>query len=226
MRRRNSTFLSELGPGGLSSLALAFLTAVLGLAVPVLLRLRRVLARTAGDPPALADVVLVLGRELVDDRPTPVYAARLDRARELLACGWAPRVLVSGGMTGVATRSEAAAGREHLLARGVPAEAVWIEERSRHTLENLFNVRERLRREGLGRILLVSDPLHLERAATLARGLGLDVRCAPAAAAPPRRGSPGWWRRAVHEAFLLHWYHVGLTFSRVVGRREALARVT
>lgn len=226
MRRRNSTLLSELGSSGMWSLALALLTAVGGLGIPVLMRLRRVLAGTGGDAVAPSDVVLVLGRELVDDRPTPVYAARLDHARELLGAGWAPRVLVSGGMTGVATRSEAAAGREHLLLRGVPAEQVWTEERSRHTLENLFNVRERLRRERLDRVLLVSDPLHLERAATLARGLGLDVRSSPAALAPPRRGSPGWWLRAVHEAFLLHWYHVGLAVSRVLGARAALDRVT
>jgi uncharacterized SAM-binding protein YcdF (DUF218 family) len=226
VRRRNSTFLSELGPGGLSSLALAFAAGLAGLGLPVAARLRRVLAATAGDPLAPADVVLVLGRELASDRPTPAFAARLDHAHELVAAGWAGRVLVAGGLTGVATRSEAAAGREHLLARGVAAEAVWTEERSRHTLENLFNARERLRHEGLARVLLVSDPLHLARAATMARGLGLDVGCSPAVASPPRRGSLGWWRRAAHEAFLLHWYHVGLAYSRAVGLRAALARVT
>lgn len=225
MARRNSIFLAELGPGGLSSLALALVTATLGLGLPVAWRVRRVLQATRGEPPAAADAVLVLGRELVDDRPTVEFEARLAHAHELLRAGWAPRIVISGGMTGRATRSEAAAGRDLLLARDVASERLWIEERSRFTLENLFNVREALRAHGLRRILLVSDPLHLARAATMARGLGLEFRCSPAFGSPPRRGSAGWWLRLLRESFLLHWYHVGLAYSRAIGSQRLLSRV-
>jgi uncharacterized SAM-binding protein YcdF (DUF218 family) len=225
MLRRVAAFLDELGPGGISTLALAYLSGLLGLGLPVFWRAREVVAAAAGDPPGAADVILVLGRVLVADRPTAVFDARLEHARALLDAGWAPRILVSGGITGRASRSEAAAGREHLLARGVDSERIWIEERSRHTLENLVHVRETLRREGLRRLLLVSDPLHLARAATLARGLALDLRCSPALAAPPRRGSLGWWLRALREGFLLHWYHVGVAYSRAIRSERLLARV-
>jgi uncharacterized SAM-binding protein YcdF (DUF218 family) len=223
--RRNSTLFSELGPGGLSSLALSLTSGLLTLGLPVVWHARRVVRVAAGDAPERADAVLVLGRELVDDRPTPAYFARLEKARELLAAGWAPRVIVSGGLTGTATRSEAAAGRDYLLARGVPADRLSIEERSRFTLENLFNVRVALREAGLRSLILVSDPLHLARAFTMARGLGLDVRCVPATASPPRPGSAGWWLRAAREGFLLHWYHVGLTYSRWIRSEKLLSRV-
>lgn len=226
MPRRNSTFLGELGPGGLSSLALALASGALTLGAPVVWRARRVAAAAAGETPAPADAILVLGRELAGDEVTPVFAARLEHARELLEAGWAPRLIVSGGLTGTARRSEAAAGREFLLAGGVAGDRIWVEERSRFTLENLYNVRDTLRELGLQRLIVVSDPLHLARAATMARGLGLDVVCSPARAAPPPPGSAAWWLRALREGFLLHWYHVGLTYSRAIRSRRLLSRVS
>lgn len=224
MTRRHSTLLAELGPGGLSSLLLALASGAATLGLPVLWRARGVVKSAEGEPLAPADAVLVLGRELVDDGPTSAFVARLERARELLAQGWARRVIVSGGLTGTATRSEAAAGRDHLLAAGVPAERIAIEERSRFTLENLFYVRAGLAPEG-ARLLLVSDPLHLARASTMARGLGIDVRCVPAEASPPRRGSVAWRLRALREGFLLHWYHVGVAYSRLIRSEKLLSRV-
>lgn len=226
MPRRNSHFFLELGPGGLSSLTLAFGTGLLGLGLPVAFRLPGIIAEAARDERRPSDAVLVLGRELVDDLPTPVFRARLDHGAQLYRDGWAPRVVVSGGLTGTARRSEAAAGREYLIAAGVPADAVWTEDSSRHTLENLFFVRETLRRHGWNRLLLVSDPLHLARALAFARGLALDVACSPAPGAPPRRGTPAWWLRAGREAFLLHWYHVGMTYSRLLRSQRLLERVT
>jgi len=226
MPRRNSTFFAELGPGGFSSLALASLSAAAGLGIPVVIRLRQLLRRVAAADPSPADLIVVFGRELIDDRPTVEFETRLDYAAELWRSGSAPRILVSGGLTGTATRSEAAAGRDHLVSRGVDSAAIWTEERSRHTLENLFFVRQAMRERGLREALLVSDPLHLGRAAVLADGLGLDCRCAPAIASPPRRGSAGWWARASRQAFLLHWYHVGVAYSRWLGSERLLSRVT
>ena len=225
-QRRNSFLLAELGPGGLSSLTLAFATGLLGAGLPVAWRTRQVLAASALDDRRSADAILVLGRELVDDQPTAVFRARLDHGAHLFREGWAPLVIVSGGVTGTARRSEATAGREYLLARGLPADAVSTEDSSRHTLENLVFVRETLRRQGWRRLVLVSDPLHLARAVTLARGLSLEVAGSPAHGAPPRRGSLEWWLRAGREAFLLHWYHVGLAYSRLLRSERLLGRVT
>lgn len=226
MPRRNSHFLTELGPGGLSSLSLAFATGLAGLGLPVALRVKRVLDEAGRDQRRPSDAILVLGRELDGDEPTPVFRARLDHGAALWREGWAPRVIVSGGLTGTARRSEAAAGREYLIGAGVPAPAVWTEDSSRHTLENLYFVRETLRRHGWSRLLLVSDPLHLARAVAFARGLSLDVACSAARVAPPRRGTPAWWLRAGREAFLLHWYHVGLAYSRLIRSQRLLERVT
>ena len=221
-----ASFIQKLGPGGAASLGLAILT-TLGLGgLPWLYRLRQVLRAVPGEEPGAADAILVLGRQLDEDRLTPVFEARLARAVSLWREGLAPRIFVAGGTTARASRSEAEAGREWLLARGLPGTVIHLEDRSQHTLENLFNVRSRLRAEGWRTLLVVSDPLHLARAKATALGLQLEVRCCPAAEAPHARGSLGWWRRAVLEGFLLHWYHTGMLYSRLIARRAQLERVT
>jgi uncharacterized SAM-binding protein YcdF (DUF218 family) len=221
-----SSFLQKLGPGGTASLLLALGGGLLLLGLPVLLRLPGVHRIAEGDPPGEADAILVLGRKLEGDRPTAVFEARLARAAELWHQGLAARIVVAGGLTGTASRSEAEVGVAWLAARGVDPSALLAEDRSQHTLENLFNVRDHMRAAGWRRLVLVSDPLHLARAAALARGLGLDVRCVPAPGCPPHRHSLGWWRRAVLEAFLLHWYHTGMAYSRLIGSKRQLERVT
>ena len=221
-----STFLQKLGPGGLASFLLASATALLLLGWPVWVRLRRVLRGVGGDPVEPSDLILVLGRRLERDRPTPTFEARLAHAADLWRQGLAPRILVAGGLTGRAQVSEAEAGCEWLRDRGVPDAALWAEDLSQHTLENLFHVRETLRAEGWGRLILVSDGLHLARAGALARGLGLEARCSPAPGSPPTPGSLAWWRRAVQEAFFLHWYHTGLVYSRLIRSERQLQRVT
>jgi len=226
MKRALWKLWRDMGPGGPASITLALVTAVLGLGLPVVWRLRAVLGHARRDERAAADLILVLGRELRENRPTAVFRARLQHGARLLGEGWAPRILVSGGVTGDSRVSEAEAGRALLLEEGLSGEAVLVESGSRHTLENLFNVRETLRREGWKRVILVSDPLHLARAATVARGLKLDVLISPAVECPPVRGSIGWGRRAAHEAFLLHWYHVGLLYSRAIRSERLLGRVT
>lgn len=221
---QRSSFWEKLGPGGLVSLVLAMLGGLL--LVPLLVRLRQVLRGAAGGPPEPSDLVLVLGRRLSGDAPTEVFLGRLALAEGLWRAGLAPRILVAGGVTGDARVSEAEVGRAWLLARGVPAEAVLVEDHSQHTLENLFLVRDRMREAGWARLLLVSDPLHLARAGALARGLGLDPRCQPATACPPVRGTLAWWGRACAEAFFLHWYATGMAYSRLIRSERQLSRVT
>ena len=221
-----STFWQKLGPGGLASFLLAAGGSLLLLGLPVGWRLRRVLREATGDPLEPADAILVLGRRLQADQPTAVFEARLAHAADLWRRGLAPRILVAGGLTGRASRSEAEAGRAWLLDHGLPAESVRTEDQSQHTLENLFLLRQTLRLEDWREVILVSDALHLARAGALARGLGLEVRRSPAPACPPTPGSLAWYRRAVVEAFFLHWYHTGLAYSRTIRSRRQLERVT
>ena len=221
-----ASFLQKLGPGGVASLSLATLTVLGFVGIPWVIRFRQVLRGVHGDEPFAADAIIVLGRQLKEDGPTAVFEARLAQAEALWRHGFAPRIFVAGGTTGTSARSEAAVGRDWLVARGIPEAAILLEDRSQHTLENLFNVRADMRRAGWRTLLMVSDPLHLARAMATARGLELDVRCSPAQEAPPTHGSLAWWKRAAEEAFLLHWYHTGMLYSRLIKSKSQLERVT
>ena len=221
-----ATFWQKLGPGGFVTLVLAFGWGAMTLGVPVWCCLRKVLAASRRRPLRPADAILVLGRRLEGDRPTEVFRQRLEHAASLWLMGLAPRVIVSGGLTGDATWSEAEAGRSWLLEQGLPDELVFAEDRSQHTLENLFNIREAQRARRWSSLILVSDPLHLGRALACSRGFGLDVTGSPASGCPPRPGSFGWWARALREAFLLHWYRTGYAYSRLIRSERQLSRVT
>ncbi|HXC17366.1 MAG TPA: YdcF family protein [Holophagaceae bacterium] len=221
-----SGFWKKLGPGGFASFALAACSVILLLGLPLVWRMVQVLRGAREDAPAPADGILVLGRKLQADQPSPVFVARLAHAESLWRAGLAPRLIVAGGLTGRASISEAEAGRAWLIEHGLPMEAVLIEDQSQHTLENLFLARETLRAKGWKTLLLVSDPLHLARATALAEGLGLTTRRAPALACPPARGGFAWWKRAAFEAFFLHWYRTGLLYSHLIGSERQLERVT
>jgi uncharacterized SAM-binding protein YcdF (DUF218 family) len=210
----------------LVSFLLASLSAVLGLGLPVGWRLREVLRTARRDERSPADAILVLGRSLHNNQPSDVFRARLDHSLELWRSGLASHLVVAGGLTGTSIRTEAAAGREYLLERGVPEHQVLTEDRSRHTLENLVNVREQARRRGWRHLLIVSDPLHLARVSALAHGLSLGIAASPAMTAPPRPGGLGWWARAAREAMMLHWYYVGVWYSRAIRSQRLLRRVT
>jgi len=223
---QGATLLQKLGPGGLTTYLLACFSSVMAVGLPVLWCLRQVLKASTGDPLPIADAILVLGRKLEKDDLTPVFKARLRHASNLWRKGNSPRILVTGGITGNASLSEAEAGRAWLLDQGLPSEATLTEDRSQHTLENLFWVREQLHTQGWQTLILVSDPLHLARAKAMALGLGMNAALSPATDAPPAPGSPAWWWRALLESFLLHWYYTGVTYSRLIGSRKQLARVT
>ena len=196
-----------------------------GLGTPFVWWFRKVWKRSRECDLVTADVILVLGRTLENDQITRVFAERLKRGAELWRLGLAPRIVVAGGMTGRATRTEAEAGLEELLRLEVPDTVVLAEGRSRHTLENLFHVREMLGRDRPARILIVSDPIHTARTSAYAQGLGLDHYFAPAfAAAPVTR--LGRLARTAHEAIFLHWYHSGVWYSRLTRNQRYLSRVT
>ena len=71
------------------------------------------------DQAAPSDAIGVFGAAEYDGRPSPVFRARLDHARELYIRGIAPLIITLGG-TGGDRYTEGAVGREYLMSKGVP----------------------------------------------------------------------------------------------------------
>jgi uncharacterized SAM-binding protein YcdF (DUF218 family) len=106
---------------------------------------------------------------------------RLDQGIRLFRAGAAPLLLLSGGGTGPVPEAEIMP--RMALARGVPEAALLVEPGSSDTVENARETARLLRPRGARLVLLVSDRVHLPRAALLFRLAGL--RIAGCAGVPP-----------------------------------------
>ncbi|MET0962227.1 MAG: YdcF family protein [Noviherbaspirillum sp.] len=127
------------------------------------------------------------------------YAARLQRATKL-------PVLVTGG-NGVQAEASwskaeamAAALREDF---GVPVK--WVEGKSRNTAENAAFSADLLRPDGVRRVLLVTDAMHMPRSRTAFQRAGLDVVAAPTLFFSYTPLSAGAWLPSA-EGLRLSWY--------------------
>jgi uncharacterized SAM-binding protein YcdF (DUF218 family) len=121
-----------------------------------------------------ADAAIVLGAAIYNDAPSPVFQERINHAINLYESGRVKFLIFTGGFGAGEKWSEAAVGRNYAIGKGVPAERIFIEEESRTTFQNLYFAREIMRRDELKSALIVSDPLHIKRATTMARDLEIE----------------------------------------------------
>ncbi|KUH70125.1 hypothetical protein AU184_14030 [Mycolicibacterium novocastrense] len=155
------------------AIALALLVAgVLSLAIDIS-------AFSVRSDSAAADAAIVLGAAVDDDRPSPVLEERLRHAAALYESGQIDRIILTGGVGQGDTLSESEAGRAWLIASGVPADRLLIENRSRTTKQNFAFAMPLLAEHDVDRMLIVSDPLHMRRATRIATDPGLDAHPSP-----------------------------------------------
>jgi uncharacterized SAM-binding protein YcdF (DUF218 family) len=126
-----------------------------------------------------ADAALVLGAAVIGARPTPVLEERLRHAETLFKSGQVARIVVTGGLSPEDDLTEAQASKNWLVAAGVPGEDVLLEDKSRTTIENLAFARPVLEANGIGSVLVVSDPLHMRRAMMIADRVGISAEPSP-----------------------------------------------
>jgi uncharacterized SAM-binding protein YcdF (DUF218 family) len=139
----------------------------------------RIAAYARRHDPAPADVAIVLGAAVWGAEPSPVFAARIDHGVALYHRGRVRRLLFTGGVGTGKRDAEAQVARRYAIQAGVPAGLIAVETRSTITEENLREARALLASERTPRVLIVSDPLHMRRAVTMARDLGIDAHPAP-----------------------------------------------
>ena len=146
-----------------------------------------------------ADVIVVLGAAEYNGRPSPVLRARLEHALELWRADYAPRLMTTGGAGGDPRYTEGLVGRDYLVQKGVPLEAIIVEDESETTVHTITAVSEIMRRMSLKSAILVSDGYHIFRAKKMLQSQNM------AAYGSPRANKPGaWWRvhwLAIRQAF-------------------------
>jgi uncharacterized SAM-binding protein YcdF (DUF218 family) len=135
----------------------------------------------AGEPQSSgsADAAIVLGAAIYGNRPSPVFEERIRHGIALFKAGRVRKLVCTGGRGKGAAFAESTVARDYALARGVPAHAVFTEEASRTTKQNLVEARRLMRLHGLKSALIVTDPLHIKRSLRMAEGLGIAASPAP-----------------------------------------------
>ena len=146
--------------------------------------LTAVLVTSQHDQRRPVDAIIVLGAAQYNGRPSPVLRARLDHAIGLYREGYAPLIVVTGGVGRGDTLSEAIVGRRYLLARDVAGESVIAQPVGRNTRTSMTAVGQWLHGRGLRRVLLVSDPFHMFRLRLEARRIALEAYTSPTESSP------------------------------------------
>jgi uncharacterized SAM-binding protein YcdF (DUF218 family) len=158
-----------------NALAITFTVVAVALAY-VSLEIERQSTRDEAQP---SDVILVLGAAEYRGKPSPVFRARLDHAYDLYSRKMAPHIMTTGGAGGDPVFTEGDVGRSYLMSRGVPSEAILVENESETTVESLAMANEIMRRMSLQSVIVVSDGYHIYRVKKLLQFRGLRVYGSP-----------------------------------------------
>ncbi len=131
-----------------------------------------------------ADAIVVFGAAEYNGAPSPVFKARLDHAFDLEEQGLAPLVITTGGSGGDPHFTEAGAGLDYLVQKGMNTAKILSEGRSETTLESAKAVSRLLHRRHRTTCIVVSDGFHLYRVKLMFRAQGIAAYGSPAPDSP------------------------------------------
>ena len=166
----------------------------------------RVWAQGQKDEERPADAIVVMGAAQYNGRPSPIFAARLDHGVELFLAGDAPRLVLTGGKAAGDRTTEAAVGRAFAIERGVPPDAILVEDQSRTTLESIRAVARLLEANDAATAVFVSDRPHMLRVLRMANDAGITAWGSPTPRSPIENDLGGRVDATIHELGALAYY--------------------
>ena len=155
------------------------------------------------------DVLLALGCRVRGDMPEEMLVMRAEAAAAFLLAHPGTLCIPCGGVVHAdQTKSEAEAIREILLARGVEADRILLEDQSKTTFENFLNAKKLIDALELPapKIAFMSSDFHLLRASQIAKQAGLPCEALPAPS-PERERIKNYLREAAVFPLLLTELH-------------------
>ncbi len=142
-----------------------------------------------------ADIIVVATAGVHESgAPSPGSTIRAHTAAQLYLEGWAPLILVTGGVTHPYDPHIHAKGM-HIILRGmgVPDENILIENQSIDTYMNSTMSTEILKARNLEKVLLVTHDYHLLRLSLVFQQTGLEI-FPYAANISSAKKPPSWWQ--------------------------------
>jgi uncharacterized SAM-binding protein YcdF (DUF218 family) len=159
------------------------------------------------------DAAVVLGAAVWSNQVSPVFRERINHALDLYRRGKVRKIIFTGGQGNRNELTESAAARDYAIHNGIPASDILIEQSSHTTYENVVHAKRVADKYGLRKVLIVSDPMHMKRAVTMALDIGLDAYPSPT----PTTRYTGW-RSQFAELSRETFYYLGYCISNQLGQ--------
>ena len=156
-----------------------------------------------------ADAAVVLGAAVWSQNVSPVFRERINHAVDLYRKGKVRKLIFTGGQGNSNEPTEAAAASSYAQANGIPIQDILVEQKSHTTFENIVNAKQLADANSLKTILIESDPMHMKRAMTMARDVGLIAYPSPT----PTTRYVGW-RTQMSELARETFYYLGYLIAR------------
>lgn len=131
------------------------------------------------DGKANSDVAIVLGAGTSNGEVSPVYRERINHGIWLYENDYVDYLILTGGIGEGNNVSDAYIAKQYALSKSVPEQAIFIEEKSTITEENLENAKAIMDENSFDTAIIVSDPLHMKRAMLMAGDYGIDACSSP-----------------------------------------------
>ena len=131
------------------------------------------------DEKANSDVAIVLGAGTSNGEVSPVYRERINHSIWLYENDYVDYLILTGGVGEGNNSSDAYIAKQYALSKSVPEQAIFIEEKSTITEENLENAKMIMDENSFDTAIIVSDPLHMKRAILMAGDYGIDACSSP-----------------------------------------------
>lgn len=126
-----------------------------------------------------SDCIIVLGAAAYGAKPSPVFEERIQHSITLFNKGDAPLIIFTGGRSDGASHAESDVAEVFANSEGIASSAILKETKSRTTQQNLVEAKTLMDAARLDTAIIVSDPLHLRRAAAMAKDLGISAVTSP-----------------------------------------------
>ena len=156
-----------------------------------------------------ADVAIVLGAAVTQNRPSPVFEERIRHAINLYQRGKISKLIFTGGVGENKKVAESVAAKVYAIEAKVATKDIYTETHSLTTRENLIFAKQILDQFKIKNSLIISDSLHLKRAMKMATDLGINAKDS----ATPTSRYQSFKKKIPFALRELYFYHHYLLFS-------------
>ncbi len=137
--------------------------------------------------PVKSDVIIVLGCQLWGESPSPSLKLRLEKALDVYKEGFADKIIVTGAQGSDEKMAESKLMKSWLIGNGVPESAVFEDNKSTSTYENLKFSKVIMDAQNFKTAIIVTTDFHIYRSLRIARGLKINACGASAPNVPSQR---------------------------------------